>query len=190
MRQTTSRPRRPTHVPGEPELWMLILGDLVIFAVFFGVWAWNDFTHPDLFAEGRQGLDATIGFINTLVLVTSSMVVARGLTHVRVGQPIRAQHCYRVAALLGVTFAVFKVIEYRSYLEQGATPATNDFYMLYFVFTGIHLLHVVVGVAGLTALARRCRRPQASLPLFEGIGVYWHMVDLLWIVLFYLIYLS
>ncbi|MEU2031099.1 cytochrome c oxidase subunit 3 [Nocardia amamiensis] len=184
------RDRRRPHVPGEPELWMLILGDLTVFAVFFGIWAWQRAAQPALFAAGRDTLDTTLGLTNTLILITSSMAVACGLDHLRTGEPQRAARAYLAAAALGAGFVAVKTVEYHQHLAAGQTPATGDFFMYYFVFTGIHLLHVLAGLAGLVLLSRRCRSREPSRVLFEGVGVYWHMVDVIWIVLFYLVYLA
>nr|WP_042196207.1 cytochrome c oxidase subunit 3 [Kibdelosporangium sp. MJ126-NF4]CEL22467.1 Cytochrome c oxidase polypeptide III [Kibdelosporangium sp. MJ126-NF4]CTQ89323.1 Cytochrome c oxidase polypeptide III (EC 1.9.3.1) [Kibdelosporangium sp. MJ126-NF4] len=181
--------RQRGHVPGEPELWMLILGDLTVFGVFFGIWGYNHAVQPELFASGRAHLNTTIGLANTLILLTSSLAVARGLESIRAKQGQRAARAYAAAAALGAAFVVLKAIEYSQHLLGDTSVLGNDFFMYYFVFTGIHLLHVLVGLGALAVLIRRCRRPEPSVPLFEGVGVYWHMVDILWIVLFSLIYL-
>ncbi|ALG11299.1 cytochrome c oxidase subunit 3 [Kibdelosporangium phytohabitans] len=185
--ETLVRRRRGGHVPGEPELWMLILDDLVVFGVFFGVRGRNHAAQPELFAWGRQHLDTTTGLANTLILLTSSFAVARGLEHIRADDGRRAARAYGAAAVLGGAFVVLKAIEYSAHLA--GTPLGTEFFVYYFVFTGIHLVHVLVGLGALAVLARRAPRPQPSVALFEGVGVYWHMVDVLWIVLFYLVYL-
>lgn len=189
--------RKPAHVPGESELWIFILGDLVIFGLFFAIWGWNAATQPALFAEGGARMNWGIGLANTLVLITSSAAVASGLTLARQGQALAARRAYQVAAALGATFVVLKVVEYSLHILAGAGALSNDFFMYYFVFTGIHLLHVLVGICALLLVIRRCRRLQpgtlpgeSDIAFLEGVGVFWHLVDLLWIVLFFLIYLA
>jgi nitric oxide reductase NorE protein len=88
-------------------------------------------------------------------------------------------------------------VEYSQHILAGASALNNVFFMYYFVFTGIHLLHVLVGIGALLLVIRRCRQLQPNTPpgerdvaFLEGIGVFWHLVDLLWIVLFFLIYLA
>ncbi|MBD3644460.1 MAG: cytochrome c oxidase subunit 3 [Alcanivorax sp.] len=184
-------------MPGEAELWIFILGDLVIFGLFFAIWGWNHASQPALFAEGGAQMSWAIGLANTLVLITSSAAVAAGLTLVRQGQGTAARRAYQLAAALGGTFVVLKVVEYSQHILAGASALNNVFFMYYFVFTGIHLLHVLVGIGALLLVIRRCRQLQPNTPpgerdvaFLEGIGVFWHLVDLLWIVLFFLIYLA
>ncbi|WP_280338914.1 cytochrome c oxidase subunit 3 [Nocardia neocaledoniensis] len=192
MSATAVAERAARRAPGEPELWLFILGDLTVFGIFFGVWGWNHRQRPELFELGRAHLDQTIGLTNTTVLITSSAAVALALAAARDGRFTAARRGYLAAIALGTVFAALKVVEYREHLDAGIDPALREFFMYYFVFTGIHLVHVLVGLLGLTIAAFRCRRPGTGpndLALLEGIGVYWHMVDVLWIVLFALIYL-
>jgi nitric oxide reductase NorE protein len=87
---------------------------------------------------------------------------------------------------------IVKVFEYHEKISAGITPSTNEFYMYYFVLTGLHLAHVVIGLAVLLALSRLARKPEPSrthIAFFEGGGCFWHMVDLLWIVIFPLLFL-
>lgn len=191
-----ARGTRTSHVPGEAELWILILGDMIVFGLIFAIWGWNHATQPDLFAWGGAQMNRALGLVNTLVLITSSAAVASGLNLVRLGRSHQARLSYAAAAALGCAFVIMKTIEYAQHIDAGANALDNSYFMYYFVFTGIHLLHVVVGIAALLFVTRRCRqfqpgaRPaEGDLVLLEGVGVFWHLVDLLWIVLFFLIYL-
>ncbi|MEV6313771.1 cytochrome c oxidase subunit 3 [Streptomyces sp. NPDC051776] len=191
-REILDRKPRTPHVPGEPELWIFILGDLAIFGVFFTLWSWNHAHQPELFTWGRGKVSLTLGLINTVVLLTSSAAVAVGLILARARGPREASQYLKVAAVLGGFFVAVKSVEYTKHIAGPPHSLGNDFFMYYFVFTGIHLIHVLVGIIGLTWAFRRCRRPQrgrSEIPFLEGVAVYWHMVDLLWIVLFLLIYL-
>lgn len=183
---------RARHVPGEPELWMFIFGDLAVFALFFGILGWNHATQGEVFTAGQAHLNTGFGLINTMVLITSSAAVAYGLDLARCGRGAAARRAYLTAAALGAVFVVVKAFEYGEHVQRGSRALAGDFYMYYFVFTGIHLVHVLVGLIALAIAAQRCRRLRsagADLGLLEGVGIYWHMVDLLWIVLFYLIYI-
>lgn len=191
-RASTHRHRTAGHVPGEAELWIFILGDLTVFGVFFAIWGWNYAQNPALFELGRASMSQSIGLAETLTLISSSAAVVIALTHARWEQWSRAYRWYLAAIGFGVVFVVLKAIEYSHHLSVGFHALAGEFYMYYFVFTGIHLLHVLVGLLGLSAAARSMR-PHAprryGTALLEGIGVYWHMVDVLWVVLFSLIYL-
>ncbi|MFF0496364.1 cytochrome c oxidase subunit 3 family protein [Nocardia aobensis] len=184
--------RHPRRVPGEPGLWILILGDLLVFAIFFGLWSWNKAHQPELFVQGRAQMNQAIGLANTLVLISSSAAVAMGLNRIRSCHPDDGRRWYRLAAGLGGAFVALKLLEYSNHVAAGADVLDDGFFMYYFVFTGIHLIHVVAGIIALLLVIRKSRRlgvSSAELPIFEGVGVYWHMVDIVWIVLYSLMYL-
>jgi len=183
-------PRR--HVPGEPGIWVLLLADLTVFGVFFVVYTHDRATHWDLFTASQATLNSTIGLVNTLLLLFSSLVVALGVAAVRRGDTTYAPRCFLVALLCGLGFAADKVVEYVGHLGEGHTPASNDFYMYYFVLTGIHAIHLVIGMCVLTLLWFATSKPSARsrIALVEGCASYWHLVDVLWVVLFPLLYLA
>lgn len=182
----------PARVPGEAELWIFILGDMLVFAVFFTILSAHHVLHPALFDAGRRQLSFAFGLVNTLALLTSSAFVALGLGEAKAARLAAAKRRFVVAAALGALFVAIKCAEYAQKIAAGANPLVNDFYMYYFVFTGVHLLHVAVGLIALALMIRRCVRPAAEprdVGFLEGAAVYWHMVDVLWVVLFLLIYL-
>lgn len=183
---------KSSHVPGEAELWIFILGDMLVFFLFFCIWSVNHALQPEIFQQGHALVNLQLGLINTLALLTSSLFVALGLAGAKAGKFSSAKRYFYAAMSLGLLFIVIKFFEYREKIVAGVNLLNNDFFMYYFVFTGIHLVHVVVGLIALLLMIQRCNKPTASavdIPFFEGGGVYWHMVDILWIVLFLLIYL-
>ncbi len=190
------RGAKASHVPGEAELWIFILGDMIVFGLFFAIWSWNRATQPELFAWGGAQMNQALGLANTLVLISSSAAAASGLNLARLGRGQQAGFAYAAAAALGCTFVILKAIEYDQHVGAGADALGNTYFMYYFVFTGIHLLHVLIGTTTLLFMMRRCRQLQTGcqpgegdIAFLEGGGVFWHLVDLLWIVLFFLIYL-
>lgn len=170
---------------------MLILGDMTVFGVFFAVYTHDRATNGQVFAASQQTLDSTIGLANTGLLLLSSLLVVLGVRAIRGGAAARAPKFFALAWLCGLGFAVNKAVEYTELLHAGHTPATNGFYAYYFVFTGIHVTHLLLGMCVLTLAWLVSRRPSAaSKPaLVEGCASYWHLVDVLWIVLFPLLYL-
>ena len=96
---------------------------------------------------------------------------------------------FALAFACGAAFATVKFFEYRQQLVLGHSPASNEFYAFYFVLTGLHLVHVLIGMIVLTILWRKVRGGKASLRFVESGATYWHMVDLVWVVLFPLLYL-
>ncbi|MFF4398193.1 cytochrome c oxidase subunit 3 [Streptomyces sp. NPDC001480] len=184
-----SAPERHRHIPGEPGLWVFLLGDMIMFSVFFGFIAVLHGRYPRMFRASQQALHPDLGLVNTLLLLIASALVARGLRQLRSGGPARTLPW---ALLCALGFAAVKASEYALVIHDGHTPSSNDFFMYYFVFTGIHLAHLAIGLGALTVLIVLSRRPALSrgqVLVAEGAAAYWHMVDLLWLVLFPLFYL-
>lgn len=179
-------------MPGEAGLWIFLFGDMVVFGVFFGTFMFQRAKAPALFDQSRQTLSITIGLCNTLILLTSSLLVVTGIRAIRAGQRVIARMLVLAALGCGLAFVGLKAIEYTVKVDQGHTPSQNAFYLYYFILTGLHLFHVVIGIAVLTALAAsvsRIRPNSTSMTVAEGGACFWHLVDLLWIVLFPLLYL-
>jgi nitric oxide reductase NorE protein len=183
--------RTRPHLPGEVGIWVFVLGDMTVFALFFAAYMFYRGQDADLYVASQASLDQNIGVVNTLLLLASSWLVALGVHRIRVDGPSRGSALFGLAALCGVAFAALKVFEYRHQAALGHILTTNDFYMFYYVLTGIHLMHVLIGLVVLTYLWHTSRRHSAAdLMLVESGATYWHMVDLLWIVLFPLLYLA
>jgi nitric oxide reductase NorE protein len=184
--------RHATRVPGEAGIWVLVFGDLTIFALFFGTFTFYRGLEPELFRSSQLVLNRPLGVLNTLLLLTSSWLVVGAVESMRAGGPRRAGHLLLGAISCGAGFVAVKYFEYGAALRGGFTPATNDFFMFYFVLTGIHLLHLLIGLGVLSWMLSRTRRTAAApggIATFECGAIFWHLVDLLWVVLFALLYL-
>ena len=183
--------RQERHVPGEPGLWVFLLGDMIVFGIFFAVILSLRGREPAMFASSQATLHVEWGVANTIILLTSSLFVVVGLHHAR-GRSPNASRYFLGAIVCGLMFAAVKAIEYTTLVQNEHTAVANDFYMYYFMFTGIHLGHVVLGLAALLA-AVRVSRPSSTgkhrTAALEGIASFWHLVDLLWIMLFATLYL-
>jgi nitric oxide reductase NorE protein len=187
-----NRPRPTPHVPGEAGVWVFILGDLAAFGLLFGVWMYYRGKEPALFADSQLEVHRTFGAINTLLLLTSSLCVITAVRAVRAQMRRVAQAAIGFALVCGVGFLLNKVLEWTDLVGNGHGPTTNNFFLYFFVLTGLHAFHVVVGMGVLTALLRLSRKPSLSKGQFafvEGGACFWHMVDLIWVVLFALLYL-
>lgn len=187
---TTVADRR---APAENGLWVFILGDLTLFGAFFSTFSWIRWQDRDLFARSADQLSQTIGLVNTVLLLTSSLAVVWAVHAFRSGRSAPAGTFVGAAIGCSAMFVALKVTEYVGVLSADLALAGNYFFTFYFVLTAIHLLHVLVGTGLLTAVRARARTGQswkASRTFVEGVAVYWHMVDLLWIVLFALLYLA
>lgn len=183
---------RTRHIPGEAGVYIFIVGDMIIFSLFFVVFMFYRAHDVAMFAESQATLNQHYGAFNTLLLLTSSWFVVIGVEAARRRMQSVAKLMFPLAIACGVGFVIVKYFEWSEKIGKGITTHTNDFYMYYYMFTGIHLLHVIIGLAVLLFLWIKARRgvfEPADIQSYESGGVYWHMVDLLWIILFPLIYL-
>jgi nitric oxide reductase NorE protein len=187
---TTAAPVR--RIPGETGTWVFLFGDMLVFAVFFATFMVERAKAPDIFDIARRTLHLGVGLANTLVLLTSSLFVVVALRALRSGARHIARSAVTAAMACGGVFIALKVFEYHSLVTDGHGVGANHFYLYYFILTGVHLLHVCVGMAVLTFLLTQTRRSELSgnrMAVIEGGACFWHLVDLLWIVLFPLLYL-
>lgn len=183
-----ARSDRPAAIPGEPGLWLFMFADMALFAALFGIVIYLRDDQPEVFAESQASLSQTLGLVNTILLLTGSLLVAMAIHGARTGAG-RPDRLLLGAIGCGAAFLGVKAIEWSSSIADGHTVSTNDFYGAYYMLTGIHLAHVTIGIGVLVAMWRELARPQRRIGVLEGGGCYWHLVDLLWVVLFPLIYL-
>jgi nitric oxide reductase NorE protein len=179
-------------VPGEAGVWVLILGDMFAFSAFFAVFLVHRAQNVALFGASQATLERRFGLLNTALLLTSSLFVARAVIAARTGARRHAARLLLLALACGGGFVLSKAFEWGGKIAAGITLNTNEFYSFYYMFTGIHLLHVLVGMGVLMYLLARSRRGDpgaAYVAVMEGGGAFWHMVDLIWVVLFALFYL-
>ena len=183
---------KPKRLPGVEGIWVFIGADSVIFAILFLTFMQDRLKNPALFEASRHTLNINLGGIDTLILLTSSWSVALAVQAMK-RDLVHLEPRYLLGgALTGLMFVVSKSIEYFEKFAHGLTPGTNPFFMWYFTLTGIHLAHVLLGTSLLTYLWIRSRRGtydhlHKAVP--ESVASFWHLVDLLWIVLFPLLYL-
>ena len=137
---------------------------------------------PVTFEASRSQLDGVQGGVNTLVLITSGWLAALAVRAKRRGASPRPALAASIA--VGAIFLVVKVFEYRTKLSAGITVDTNDFFAFYYLLTGFHALHVLMGLIVLSIVLK-----WDSLDNLETGAAFWHMVDLIWVVLYPLIYL-
>lgn len=177
------------HIPGDSSMWFFVIGDLPIFGAYFVAYMYYRGQQPALFLESQARLNLDIGAANTLVLLTSSLFVALGTSAARDGKTSDGLRLFGIALALGAVFPVLKLFEYVPEIVAGITPGTNLFFMYYFVMTGLHLCHVMLGLVILSFVIRDLRGPAApKISFVETAATYWHMVDVLWLVLFALLY--
>ncbi|MGV9950271.1 cytochrome c oxidase subunit 3 [Rhodococcus aetherivorans] len=186
-----SKKQRLTWLPGEIGIWIFILLDLAVFALFFLCIAYYRLTDPNSFLNGHGYLNTFPALINTIVLLTGSLSVVRAVQVMRgpASHQRNAQRFLLFAASCGVAFVVVKIIEYEHLFGSGITINTSSFFLCYIGFTMVHLLHVIIGTCVLVTFSVLVRRGRAATSDVESGALYWHMVDLLWLALFPLLYL-
>ncbi|UEM07985.1 cytochrome c oxidase subunit 3 (plasmid) [Skermanella rosea] len=168
-------------------MWILILGELAVFGALFVGFAVARALDPVTFDASQAHLDGLLGGLNTMVLVTSGWLVAVAVQR-RASSPIVPNRSHRTAMLgamaFGGVFLAIKVVEYADKIGQGFTPETDMFFQLYYLMTGFHALHVVMGLIILGIVTWR-----DSPENMETGAAFWHMVDLIWVLLYPLVYL-
>jgi nitric oxide reductase NorE protein len=172
------------ELPGDPMIWVLIFSELAVFGLFLGAFAVARAVNPAVFAAGQAALDARLAALNTIVLVTSGWAAARAAAAARAQAARTCRRWLLAAVALGATFVAIKLVEYAAEIAAGAGLETSSFFTLYFLLTGFHLLHVCLGMVILAVVWRR-----ADPASVETGTSFWHMVDLVWIMMFPIIYL-
>ena len=193
MTHATDADARPqsSGPPGDLAIWFFILAELAAFGAFFAAYAFTRLNHIELFNTYQQQLDTRAGMINTLALITSSYFVVRALVAVRSGLPLQCARWLWGAIALGGVFVVVKLFEFSVHLGAGVTLSTNTFYMFYLSLTFFHFMHVLLGMVILTVVAVKAGRGDYTPAEHTGVETgasYWHMVDLVWLILFPLVY--
>ena len=169
-----------------------ILADIFIFAALFTGFMVERSANLTVFNESAQTLNPWAGIINMLILVSSGLCVVLAVNAARLGNAAITRRWIAAAIVIGSGFGISKILEYQHKIEQGITMLSNDFYMFYYALTGAHFLHFIGGMAALIYIWFQAGREPVNGKLFgsiESVALYWHMVDLLWIFIFPLLYL-
>jgi len=180
------------HLPGEVGIWVFIFGDMLMFAAFFISYISDRSDNIELYNLSQANLSINMGVTNTLILLTSSLFVALGVNSIRKSNRKNISSMYiALAFFCGLVFIVNKYFEWSEKVGNGLTLTTNEYFIYYYVLTGIHLLHVLIGLFILAYLLYLSSLDSAvkRYTTFETGATYWHMVDLLWLVIFPLLYI-
>lgn len=179
------------HLPGDLAMWFFILAELTVFALLLLTFAVAQALQPQLFHDGRKLLDSSTGLALTLSLLTSGLFAALAQEQVRQAQARRGAWLLLAALLSASVYVGLKLGEYSHLANSGLGMEHNTFFTLYWILTGFHFVHVLLGLVILSWLAERCRQraygPGNCSALESGV-LYWHMVDLVWVLLFPLVY--
>ena len=187
----TTDVHKPGTPPGDLAIWFFIFAELLAFGVFFGAYAFARAKNVELFNQSQLLLNRESGAINALVLITSSFFVVRAVAAIKQGFTRECANWLAGAIGLGSVFLVIKLFEFHAKFSAGISLSTNTFYMFYLSLTIFHFMHVILGMVILAAVMLKARRGGYSIEHHTGVETgasYWHMVDLVWIILFPLVY--
>ena len=196
-------------------MWIFLSTELLLFGVLFAVYAILHGVYPEEFKLAHHSLNKWMGLLNTVILISSSLSVALSLDSIQRGNPAKTSRLLMLTIFLAGCFLVVKFFEYNSKFQHGILPGEalvyldsitgqyvpvkpefkngiNLFFSLYFVMTGIHGAHVIIGIAVLSVILVKNMKGRYSQKYYtplENSALYWHLVDLIWIYLFPLLYL-
>lgn len=174
---------------GKIALWWLIASEVMIFGGVVGSYILARTASPGWSAEAAH-LSTTLAALNTFVLLTSSMTMVMAFASYEKGNQRGVQNFLLLTILLGLTFLGIKAYEYTTHIMAGATPASGLFWSFYYAMTGLHALHVLAGALVNFILFLAAGKGLTTSYRVEIAGLYWHFVDIIWIFLFPLLYLS
>lgn len=183
-------------------MWLFIFTELLLFGMLFVVYAVYRSMHPEAFKIAGEELDVFLGTLNTVILLVSSMTVAMSISAIQKGNKKLALGLLGITLLIAVIFLVNKYFEWGAKFEYGFQPGGTEllelghgtilFFGLYFIMTGIHAFHILIGIGLFIYVfwqVKTERIHQTDYIWLENTGLYWHLVDLIWIFLFPLFYL-
>jgi heme/copper-type cytochrome/quinol oxidase subunit 3 len=179
---------------GKLGIWLFIASEAMLFGGLFSAYVFLRNGVPD-WPHAADFLNVPLASINTFVLIASSVAAAAGWSALKKGSLRGFRISFLVTALLGVVFLTIKSYEYYEKISAGHYPSTNNFYGIYFVLTGVHIAHLLGGMLVVLYHAGPGARlwhtdPARFTNRIEVTGIYWHFVDLVWIVLFPMVYLT
>lgn len=179
------------YPPGGILMWIIIFLELFTFGIALIVLVLNSKEDPSLFHQSRLGLNTTFGAINTVFLLTSGFFMATTVHLVKENKIIKASFFLKLTILGGLLFVVLKGIEYYLKINAGYTLGFNSFYTFYWLLTGFHVIHVIVGLVILLFMYSGFNRHNSENTIedVEAGATFWHMCDLIWLLLFPILYL-
>lgn len=189
---TLSKQRVTQALPGDLAMWIFILAELAAFTLFILAFSVTQLLYPDMFSVGRAELDPSTGFAMTVGLLSSGFLAALAVERVRANKAQQAAVLLIAAIASGMVYVILKFNEYAHLANAGFDLEYNMFFTLYWLLTLFHFLHVWLGLLVLAFLAWRCFRLGYNAENRSGMesGVmYWHMIDLAWVIIFPLVYL-
>ena len=176
-------------VPGQPDMWMFVLFETLLFTGYFSVYLVSRTQDRQLYLQSQADLDLRIGVFNTVALLLSSWAIARCVQAARAGVYRSAMLNAYLTISFGLVFLASKIFEWITEIRMGNTFTSDEFFQHYFFLTSIHCIHVLIGFVVLGVLVYQLKSPlRRSQQLVETCATYWHTIDFLWVLIFALLY--
>lgn len=178
--------------PGGILVWIIVFLELLTFSAGIVVFVVQSRHEIDAFQTGRALLNQPIALANTLILLTGGWCMSNGIAALRKSLRAHASHWVVGAICTGIAFLLLKGVEYAEKIQRGIGFGSDTFFTLYWLLTGFHFIHVIVAVILLTVMwsgIRRGKYHRDHLQDVESSGIFWHMCDLIWLLLYPVIYL-
>lgn len=185
-------------------VWLFLTSEILMFGGLFVGYIIYSHLYPEVFAEGSKHLNWKLGALNTIVLLFSSLTMVLGVHYSQEGNRKKAVTMLATTIACGAIFMIVKYFEYTHKIHEGLLPGTwysadkhgisniGLYYSFYFMMTGLHGIHVLAGMLLILWVLLRANKGEFGPKYFtpvEGVGLFWHLVDLIWIFLFPLLYL-
>ena len=177
------------YPPGGILMWIIIFLELITFGMALVAFVYYGAEEPEVFHQSKLQLNPTIGAINTIFLLTSGLFVANAIHFYKEGNTKKTTLFFKLAMLGGLLFLLLKSFEYYTKITHGITLDTNTFFSFYWMLTGFHIIHVLIGLVLLFITERNISKNKAALEDVEATAAFWHMCDIIWLLLFPIIYL-
>ena len=170
-------------------MWIVIFLELITFGMALVAFVYYGAEEPEVFHQSKLQLNPTIGAINTIFLLTSGLFVANAIHFYKEENTKKTTLFFKLAMLGGLLFLLLKSFEYYTKIIHGITLDTNTFFSFYWMLTGFHIIHVLIGLVLLFITERNISKNKAALEDVEATAAFWHMCDIIWLLLFPVIYL-
>ncbi len=174
------------YPPGGILIWILVIVELLTFGLAI-IFMFTSAKSPD-FISSPVKPNVYLGTLNTFILLTSGFFVAEGVNFAKLKDVENTRKYLKMAMILGSVFIIIKLLEYYLKIREGIGPAADTFYTFYFMLTGFHLIHVLVGVI-LLSIMFFITSKKIVIEDIEASAIFWHMCDLIWLIIFPSLYL-
>lgn len=191
MKAVTVNYKNIYYPPGGILMWIIIFLELITFGMALVAMAYYGQEQAEVFHTSRLKLNAVYGTVNTVLLITSGFFMAQSVSKLKNNEKKKSAFFLKLTMLGGVLFLALKSIEYYFKIEQGLTIGYNTFFSFYWMLTLFHVIHVIVGLVILIfpLISLSKRDAETNIEDFEASAAFWHMCDLIWLLLFPVIYL-